>query len=84
MISQSSEIRSRTGNTGRGRENSDKTSNYKTTFSEIDVAMLSFLADGRIPSLFATKPFVSKNESKEKRGKTLNYEKESKEVREKA
>ena len=55
-------IRSRTGNTGRGRENSEHViKESKSLFSEFDVAMLSFFADGRIPSLPVTKSVVSKN-----------------------
>ena len=54
---------------------------------EDDVALLAFLADGRLPLPMAKKyglyaNFTTANEKKEQRGKTLNYENESKEIRE--
>ena len=48
--------------------------------AEADDALLSFLGQ-RLP-VPMTKRVETKNESKERRGKTLNYHKESKEVRE--
>ena len=63
----------RTGTTGRGRE-------YLERKEEPSKALLSFLADQRLPIPMA-KDLVTKNESKEKRGKTLNCDKVSKEVR---
>ena len=45
-------------------------------------ARLAFMAeDARLP-IPTTKPFQTKNDKKESRGKPLNYEKESKDVRE--
>ena len=46
---------------------------------DVDEALLSFLSD-RMP-VPMTKKFMSKNDKKEARGKTLNYEKESAEIR---
>jgi len=67
----------RTGTTGRGLgilERKERPS----------YALLSFLADDRlrIPMAMKAVTFESKNEKKEKRGKTLNYESECKEIRE--
>ncbi len=63
----------RTGTTGRGREILER----KEEFSDAKLAFLSTRVT--VPM---TKKFATKNEKKEKRGKTLNYEKESKETRE--
>ena len=51
----------RTGTTGRGREILERAAEEtKTTRSEEDVSLLSFLADERMSTLLTTKPFVSK------------------------
>ena len=56
----------RTGTTGRGKEILER----KEVVSD---ALLAFLG-ARTPSLPKAKKFSSKNEKKEKRGKTLSYE----------
>ena len=58
-----------------------KTAMYEQRNEDISEELCSFLAD-RIPVPVAMKAFKSKNETKEARGKTLNYEKETAEVRE--
>ena len=68
------EVWDRTGFTGRGRGILER----KTEPSE---ALLAFLADARLPVPMA-KSYVTRNDSKEKRGKTLNYDREPKEIRE--
>ena len=57
------------------------TENDRQALMALQRDCLVFLADGRI-ALPAAKMFESHNEKKEKRGNTLCYEKESKEVRE--
>ena len=64
----------RTGTTGRGRE-------ILVRKEEVSDALLAFLGQ-RMPKLPRAKKFATKNEKKEKRGKTLNYERESKDLRE--
>ena len=64
----------RTGTTGRGREILERR-------EEVSEGLLAFLGT-RMPRLPIAKKFASKNEKKEKRGKTLNYERESKDMRE--
>lgn len=73
----------RTGTTGRRREILEKAAETTgTAMSEANIALLCFLADERMTTLPTVKTFVFKNESKEKRGKTFDYERESKQVRE--
>ena len=77
----------RTNVTGKGVAVLERTSNLSTSTKKSLDERLSFLARFErclIPMAanYAKKNFQSKNEKKEVRGKTLNYEKESKEVRE--
>ena len=64
----------RTGTTGRGKEILERE-------EAVSDALLAFLGT-RTPKLPRVKKFSTKNEKKEKRGKTLSYERESKEIRE--
>ena len=57
-----------------------KTAMYEPRVEEISAELCSFLAE-RIPVPVTMQAFKSKNEKKEARGKTLNYEKETAEVR---
>ena len=67
----------RTGTTGRGKEVLEVLVRKK----EVSDALLAFLGQ-RMPKLPRAKKFATKNGKKEKRGKTLNYERESKDLRE--
>ena len=72
----------RAGTTGRGIDILTREDPVGEAISlENDVEeRLSFFAQGRL-RLPMTKKFETKNSNKEQRGKTLNYEKEPKEVR---
>ena len=64
----------RTGTTGKGKDILERK-------EAVTDALLAFLGT-RTPNLPKAKKFSTKNEKKEKRGKTLSYERESKEIRE--